>query len=76
MYVATGGLNLKWGAPIANGRAGHHWPPAGDGPAYRCILKHLYAHIYACFSFAEQQLTNSYCRTTIHVGLSIFLSFL
>jgi len=21
------------GAPISNGGAGHHWPPAGDGPA-------------------------------------------
>jgi len=33
IYVATGGPNVKWGAPISNGGAGHHWPPAGDGPA-------------------------------------------
>jgi len=31
MYAATGGPNVKWGAPISYGGAGHHWPPAGDG---------------------------------------------
>jgi len=25
IYAATGGPNVKWGAPISNGRAGHHW---------------------------------------------------
>jgi len=24
MYAATGGPNVKWGAPISNGGAGHH----------------------------------------------------
>jgi len=23
---------VKWGAAISNGGAGHHCPPAGDGP--------------------------------------------
>jgi len=32
MYAETGGPNEKWGSPISNGGAGHHWPPAGDGP--------------------------------------------
>ena len=27
MYVATGGPNVKWRAPISNGGAGHHCPP-------------------------------------------------
>jgi len=27
MYVATKGLNVKWGAPISNTGAGHHCPP-------------------------------------------------
>jgi len=26
-YVATRGPNVKWGTPISNGRARHHWPP-------------------------------------------------
>ena len=32
MYAATRGPNLKWGTQISTGEAGHHWPPAGDGP--------------------------------------------
>jgi len=40
MYAATGGPNVKWGAPISNGGAGDHWTSAGDGPAYA-----LFAHI-------------------------------
>jgi len=27
MYAATVGPNVKWGVPISNGGAGHHWPP-------------------------------------------------
>jgi len=27
MYAATGRLNVKWGAPISNGGAGHHLSP-------------------------------------------------
>jgi len=27
MYAATGGPNVKWGAPTSNAGAGHHWPP-------------------------------------------------
>ena len=27
MYAATGGPNVKWGAPISNGGAGQHWSP-------------------------------------------------
>jgi len=27
IYAATGEPNVKWGAPILNGGAGHHWPP-------------------------------------------------
>jgi len=34
MYAATGGPNVKSGAPILNGGAKHHWPPAGDGPGF------------------------------------------
>ena len=34
MYAETGGPNEKWGSPISNGGAGHHWPPAGDGPGF------------------------------------------
>jgi len=26
MYAATGGPNVKWGAPISYGGAGNHWP--------------------------------------------------
>jgi len=32
-----GGQTWNGGAQISNGEAGHHWPPAGDGPAYRSI---------------------------------------
>ena len=28
------GQTWNGGAPISNGGAGHHWPPAGDGPAW------------------------------------------
>jgi len=31
MYAATGGPNVKWGAPISNGGPGTTSPPAGDG---------------------------------------------
>ena len=24
---------MKWEAQVSDGGAGHHWPPAGDGPA-------------------------------------------
>jgi len=24
---------VKWEAQVSDGGAGHHWPPAGDGPA-------------------------------------------
>ena len=33
MYAATGGPNVKWGAPISNGGFQAPMPPAGDGPA-------------------------------------------
>jgi len=33
MYVATEGLNAKFGSPISSGGARHHCPPACDGPA-------------------------------------------
>jgi len=32
MYAATGGSNVKWGAPISNGGQAPLAPPAGDGP--------------------------------------------
>jgi len=32
MYAATEGPNVKWGAPISNGGAGHHWPPRWRRP--------------------------------------------
>ena len=32
IHVATGGPNVKWGAPISNGVAGHHWPPRWRRP--------------------------------------------
>ena len=32
MYAATGGPNVKWGAPISNGGPGTTGPLAGDGP--------------------------------------------
>ena len=32
MYAATGGPNVKWGAPISNGGAGHHWFPRWRWP--------------------------------------------
>jgi len=32
MYAATGGLNLKRGAPVSNGGAGHHWHPCWRRP--------------------------------------------
>jgi len=34
MYAATGGPNVKWGAPISNGGPGTTAPPAGEGPAF------------------------------------------
>jgi len=33
MYAATGGPNVKWRGTDFKWGAGHHWPPAGDGPA-------------------------------------------
>ena len=30
MHAATGGPNVKWGAPLSNGGAGTTGPPAGD----------------------------------------------
>ena len=60
MYAATGGSNVKWGALISNGVAGHHWPPAGDGPVscagFRrnhsiiACSRHTYIYIYCCSS--------------------------
>jgi len=38
MYAATGGPNVKWGAPISNGGAGHHWPPLAT--TLPCHLHH------------------------------------
>ena len=35
IYAATGGPNVKWGAPISNGGPGTTGPPAGDDPALR-----------------------------------------
>jgi len=32
MHVATGGANVKWGAPISNGGPSTTGPSAGDGP--------------------------------------------
>jgi len=32
MYAATGGPNVKWGAPISNGEAGHDWAPRWRRP--------------------------------------------
>jgi len=32
MFAATGESDMKWGAQVLNGVAGHHWPPGGDGP--------------------------------------------
>jgi len=32
VYAATGGPNVKWGAPIPNGGPGTTGPPAGNGP--------------------------------------------
>ena len=32
MYAATGGPNVKWGLTDFKWGAGHHCPPAGDGP--------------------------------------------
>ena len=34
MYAVTGGPNVKWGGTDFKWGAGHHWPPAGDGPAW------------------------------------------
>jgi len=34
MYAATGGSDVKWGGADFKRGAGHHWPPAGDGPGY------------------------------------------
>jgi len=39
MYAATGGPNVKWGEPISNGGAGHHWPPASDGPVLTSLTQ-------------------------------------
>jgi len=33
MYAATGGPNVKWGAPISNEGRGTTGPSAGDSPA-------------------------------------------
>jgi len=30
--------NVKWGAHISNGGAGHHWPPAGDDPVHSITI--------------------------------------
>ena len=32
MYGATRVQTRNGGTQISNGGAGHHWPPAGDGP--------------------------------------------
>jgi len=32
MYAATGRPNVKWGAPISNGGAGHHLSPRWRRP--------------------------------------------
>jgi len=49
MYAATRGPNVKWGAQISNGGAGHHWPPAGDGPGYDFLLvHHAYCTLHKC----------------------------
>jgi len=37
MYVATGEPNVKWGAPISNGGAGHHCPPRWRRPCASVI---------------------------------------
>ena len=34
MYEETGGPNVKWGGTDFKWGAGHHWPPAGDGPGH------------------------------------------
>jgi len=33
-----GGQTWNWGAQILNVGAGHHWPPAGDGPDLVVVL--------------------------------------
>jgi len=38
MYAATGGPNVKWGAPTSNGGPGTTGLPAGDDPGY--IIKY------------------------------------
>jgi len=39
MYVATGGANVKWGAPISNEGPGTTGPPAGAGPGCTNVAK-------------------------------------
>jgi len=49
IYAATGGPNVKWRALISNRGTGHHWPPAGDGPARgRVLHQHLFM-LLTCF---------------------------
>jgi len=44
MYAASGEPNVKWWAPISNWGAGHHCPPAGDGPAVGLDFFQLHVH--------------------------------
>jgi len=36
MYATTGGPNVKWGSPISNVGARHHWPPHWRRPWCYC----------------------------------------
>jgi len=38
LYVATGKPNVKWGAPISNGGAGHHFLPRWRRPCCKWLL--------------------------------------
>ena len=38
MYAATGGPNMKWGAPISNGGTGRHCPPPLTTPRLTIIM--------------------------------------
>jgi len=54
MSAATGGPNVKWGAPISNGGLGTTGPHAGDGPAGRKVMtrqvraRKAALHFYIC----------------------------
>ena len=61
MYAATGGPNIKWGAHILNGRAGHHCPPRWRRPWLSA------SHVYFSKSVLELlalQLSNNDRGTT------------